>query len=527
MYNVNEDQKALRTVGIQVEGRVVYLIKPLPSSRTYRKLQKQWSYIVPNWNWMKDKWAYWDAEEGKYKYRWDGRIKILKHDSLPAGLFWATYRDVEKEEHLKFKISGPHIGLPTRSHRHWVVSEKTKDADYRYQNKCVDRIQAKEYKGGGLILSATGSGKTRMAAQLASRYKCDLLFIVDQINLLDQAQKDISKHLGEEVGNVGEQKFNLRRVTVATIQTLSAHAKDPRFQHWFRHVDIILIDEIHEMLGKRNFNVIDAAKPKLVIGLTATLNLKKKHIRLKAYSLCGPVLYEFPLKKGQEMGVLSKGICVSVRYDNSIRETDAYDAKSAYDKRIIANAERNHIIARIIKRAYKERKYTIVLVDRLKHLEEISERLHGIPRRVVAGSYKGTGIPKLDRIESQSRFEGGKIRVIIASKVFKKGVSINRVDVIIDAAARKSKEDAIQKYGRGVRKHKHKNGLIYFDISDWDAYDAQKRRGRNEHKNWLYTASKRRIRALKAAGIPVIPFRIKSGSRREIKEMFAQAEDSL
>lgn len=516
------------TVHVHVEGRQAYIVEPLPSKRTYNKLQRQWSFVVPNWNYMKDKWVYWDDREGTYKYKWDGRIKLLKGGTLPSGLFWATYRDVEKEERIKFKINASHhIGIHTRSHRHWVVSEKTKEADYRYQNKCVNRIQEKAYKGGGLVLSATGSGKTRMAAQLASRYKCDLLFIVDQIVLLDQAQADISKHLGEEVGNVGEQKFNIKRVTVATVQTLALHIHDFRFQHWFKNVDIIIIDELHEMLNKRNFKVIDAARPKLVIGLTATLNLKQKPIRLKAYSLCGPVLYEFPLTKGQDLGVLSKGICISLQYDNSIRELDAYDAKSAYDKRVVENAERNHIISRIAKVAHKHHKYTIVLVDRLKHLEEISERLRGIPRRVVAGSYKGTGIPKLDRIESKARFEKGKIRVIIASKVFKKGIDIKRVDVIIDAAARKSKEDAVQKFGRGVRKHKHKKGLIYIDISDIDIYDKNKNRGRDEGKNWLYVSSKRRIRALKAIGIPIIPFRLRSGSKSEIRRMFAQAEDEL
>jgi superfamily II DNA or RNA helicase len=326
---------------------------------------------------------------------------------------------------------------------------------------------------------------------------------------------------------VGEQKFHLERVTVATIQTLHAHLRDRRFLNWFQNVDIILLDELHEMMGKRNFDVIQIAKPKLVLGLTATLNLKQKHIRVKAFSLCGPVLYEFPLTKGQEMGVLSKGIAVACEYDNSIRETDAYDAKSAYDARIVENAERNYLISRIIKCAHKQHKYTICLVDRLKHLEEISERLHGIPRRVVAGSYKGYGIPKLDRIRSKGEFEKGQIRVIIASKVFKKGVSINRVDVIIDAAGRKSREDTIQKFGRGVRLHKHKKGLIYIDISDFDTYDKNKNRVRDEKRNWLYTAAKRRKRALKAAGVEVIPFRIKSGSKTEIKRMFKQAEAKL
>jgi superfamily II DNA or RNA helicase len=454
---------------------------------------------------------------------WDGRIKLLKKDCLPVGLFWATYKEIEKEEHVRFKIHYPHhLDIHTTRHRHWVVSTKQGASDYRYQNKCIDAIQRKAYKGGGLILSATGSGKTRMAAQLASRYKCDILFIVDQIVLLDQAQKDIAKHLDEEVGNVGEQKFHLRRVTVATIQTLHLHMHDRRFRRWFQSVDIILLDELHEMMGKRNFDVINIAQPKLVLGLTATLNLKQKPIRMKAYSLCGPVIFQFPLTEGQEKGVLSHGVAIACQYDNTIHEIEAYDSASAYNKRVVGNDERNWIISRIIKRAYKLGYYTIALVDRLKHLEEISERLHGIPRRVVAGSYKGTGIPKLDRTRSKSSFEKGKIRVIIASKVFKKGVSINRVDVIIDCAARQSKEDAVQKFGRGVRLHKHKRGLIYLDISDYDRYDADR-----EDKNWLYKASKRRKRALRAAGIPVFDYQIHTGSRSEIKELFRKAEQWL
>src|SRR5580692_993358 len=92
---------------------------------------------------------------------WDGRIKLLKKDCLPVGLFWATYREIEKEEHVRFKIHySHHIDIHSTSQRHWVVSTKQGASDYRYQNKCVDAIQAKAYKGGGLILSATGSGKT-------------------------------------------------------------------------------------------------------------------------------------------------------------------------------------------------------------------------------------------------------------------------------------------------------------------------------------------------------------------------------
>ena len=488
-----------------------------------RKLIPHWSFQVPQWHFIKERYSYWDEDEGKTKYRWDGKIKFFKYGKMPAGLFYATYRDIEKEEHVKFKIHHDDWStLPITSERHWLVSDKHEEADYRYQNKCVDKIIEKMYKGGGLILSATGTGKTRMAAMLASRLKCQILFVVDELVLLEQARDDIAHHLGEEIGKVGESKFHPKRVTVATIQTLNIHRNDPRFLSWFHDVDLEIIDEIHVQMNRQNFDVVSVCNPRVVLGLTATLSLTKKPIRLKAYSLCGPVIYEFPLQKGVEKGVLSKGVAVCVQYDNSVREIEAYTSKEIYDKKIVENAERNHIISRIVRRAYKYGKYVFVLVDRLQHLAEISDRLHGIPRDIVAGSFKGYGISKFERLKSKLRFEKGNVRVIIASKVFKKGVSVNRVDVIIDAAARQSREDAIQKFGRGVRRHMEKQGLIYFDISDWDHRDEYRRR---ENRNPLGKAARRRKRALRSAGIEVKDFNWNDESTTT--QLFKKAEKWL
>lgn len=489
-----------RRIHVHVDGRIAQLSEPYKR----KKLLPHWSFTIPQWHFIKERYGYWDDNEGRHKYRWDGKIKFLKYNSLPAGLFWATYREIEKEEHIKFKIhTHHHSEIPLRSRRHWIVSDKHDDTDYRFQNKCVDKIIRKMYKGGGLVLSATGTGKTRMAAMLASRLDCQILYVVDELTLMEQAREDIGKHLGEEIGIVGESKFKPRRVTVATIQTLNGHINDPRFLEWYYGVDVEFIDEIHVQMNRQNFDVVATCNPKVVIGLTATLTLTRKPVRLKAYALCGPVIYEFPLKKGVEAGVLTKGIAVSVKYDNSVRELDAYDGKELYDKKIIANAERNHIISRIVKKAHKRKKYVFVLVDRLQHLVEISDRLHGIPRDIVAGSFKGEGISKIERMKSKLRFEKGKIRVIIASKVFKKGISVNRLDVIIDAAARRSREDSIQKFGRGVRKHIEKRGLLYFDISDFDTYDADRA---SDDRNPLAKAARRRKRVLKKAGVQTYDF---------------------
>lgn len=164
------------------------------------------------------------------------------------------------------------------------------------------------------------------------------------------------------------------------------------------------------MMGKSNFDVVKIAKPLATIGLTATLGLSKKDVRLKAYALTGPVLYTYPITKGMEDNVLAKGIGISFQYNNSIQDIDAYTANDTYVEKIVANAERNWLIAKIIARANKLGKYTICLVERISHLERLSKRLDKskVPHKVVSGTFKGEAIDVHTRLRSKDSFEAGK-----------------------------------------------------------------------------------------------------------------------
>jgi superfamily II DNA or RNA helicase len=486
-------------IHVQINNRTALLLRPYD----YEKLLSYWSFSVPNFKFITRRFP-----------GWDGKIKLLKRDRLPAGLFWATYTDIEKNEHIKFK-------LELQSQRINIFKFGLKsEGKYDFQNKCVAEMEEALHRGhGGLILNATGSGKTRIAAMLASRLDCEILFIVDQLVLLRQAQSEIAKHLGEKVGYVGESKFKLERVTVATIQTLHLHRADPKFLNWFKRVQVIIVDEIHEAMNKSNFDVVKIAEPLCTFGLTATLALSQKPIRLKAYSLTGPIIYEYPVQRGMQEGVLSKGVCIQLKYENSLDNIAGWDSSEAYTKRIIENGERNTLISRLVKKAVKLGKYTIVYIERLKHIEEIADRLT-VPYKVVSGTYKGKSIKVDDRLKSKDKFEAGKVRVILANKVLKKGVDIKRVDVIINAAAKPNTNDVIQIFGRGVRTHKDKTGLICFDISDVDKLDKDRSK-----KNWLHIASKKRMRALKKAGITVKPFIVTEDSKT--KDIYQYAEKVL
>lgn len=208
----------------------------------------------------------------------------------------------------------------------------------------------------------------------------------------------------------------------------------------------------------------------------------------------------------------------------------------AYSERIVENSERNQLIATLIKEGRSRGYHVIVLLERLRHLKLVSQLIQDIPHRIVAGQdyqgehqkwdhkknklvrvVEGKMIDVKTRQKITSKFEDSRVRVILANRVFKKGINIKRVDVIINGSASKSKDDAIQCFGRGVRLHPDKSGLLYFDIADQDL---------DNKRNWFARAARSRKKAFTQAGIVTQDFTWK-GYKDEAEELYNKAEAVL
>jgi superfamily II DNA or RNA helicase len=475
-------------IDVGITNRRAFFLSP---DYPEKALLEYYSYTHPQWKYIE-----------RVRPGWDGLVSFLKNDEVPAGLFWATKKEIEEKLGINFRI---------KSRLEWpgFKTSNLLGSDRVFQNECRDAMIKASRFGGGLVINATRSGKTRIAAMLFSCLKGPVCFIVDQLILMEQAKSDLQNDLNEEIGWVGDSDFEPKRVTVATRQTMFLHQNRREFKDWTRELEVVVIDEIHAQMNKSNFSVIERIEPKAVFGLTATLQLNKKHIRTKAYAIAGPIVYTYPLLRGQEEGILAKGISVSVGYQNEIQKGEMYSRffnrrwrkwemkskwKELYDKYIVDNDERNFLIESLVRKNYIRDKYTIVLVTRLRHLKQLSDRFSDIPHRVVSGTFEGKSIKVKDRMKFKDKFEEGKVRLILANVVFSKGITIKRVDVVIDASAGKNPDDALQKYGRGIGLHENKVGLLHFDISD---YDTQ-----NE-KNYFSRSAKSRRKALQDAGVEV------------------------
>lgn len=489
-------------VDVEIKNRMAHLV----SDYDIETLTPFWSYSHPRYNFIK-----------RYYPGWDGKIKLLKYNRVPVGLFWATRKEIRDEVGIRFKVFGELESLKTKSKNN-IFSEGKWD----FQNRCVDRMLEVSRFGGGLIVNATGSGKTRIAAMFFSRISGRACFLVDQILLLEQSRDAISEALNEEVGWIGDSIFDPKRITIATVQTMAKKKNSKEFKQWSDTLDVIMIDEIHEQMAKRNFKIVEGIKPLAVYGLTATIAMQRKPVRLQATALAGPVCFNYPLVQGQAEGVLGQGVATQVTFVNQL-ETPVQKVLGwgvAYRRKIVANPLRNALLAALVGEAYKRGKFTIILVSRVQHLSELSSLLAHIPHRVVSGTFEDEYVELEDRMTVKRAFEAGKLRVLICNAVFKKGIDIKRVDCIIDGAATKSENDVIQKFGRGVRLHDDKAGLLYFDIGDYDSKNKE---------NWFNLASISRYKALKQVGIKVEKFRWDSYVFSEIQTetLFNEAEKRL
>ena len=152
-----------------------------------------------------------------------------------------------------------------------------------YQIEAIKRACANFDEGHrkGLLVMATGTGKTRVSAGLADvlmragRVK-NVLFLADRVALVDQAAKAFPRYLPETsrcnlCRNKDERDARIVFSTYPTILNAidSVRSEDGTRMFTPAHFDLIVVDEAHRSIFKK-YRAIFEYFDSLVIGLTAT-----------------------------------------------------------------------------------------------------------------------------------------------------------------------------------------------------------------------------------------------------------------
>ncbi len=405
---------------------------------------------------------------------WDGRKNLMARGRVASGLFLEQLAKLKEKYALSVvdkRVMPKFRDVPLKSER-------------KFQIDCV-RAMTKASRVGGVVLMATGDGKTRTAAMYFSILIGSALFVVDELTLLEQTRQEFESLLGECIGVVGGGKYDPQRITVATVQTLARARKRKEFRKWFESVTVLVIDEVHVAINKSNIDVITSVKPLAVFGLTATLETAKEDVRMRVAALCGPVIFEHTIREGTEEGHLTAGTACFVAFRDPLKGpvpgywTQArikgqglvdvfvkpWLREAAYRYRVALSGPRNDCIEALVREGLRRNHNVCVLVESIDHLRALSRRLRDVKHRALCGVKSISGDPK-DRIKALKDMDAGRLRLFIATRVFGKGVNVRKLSCIIDGTAMPGRNGAMQRYGRGVRRAEGKERLLYIDVAD-------------------------------------------------------------
>jgi DNA excision repair protein ERCC-3 len=340
----------------------------------------------------------------------------------------------------------------------FVANEK----DRPYQIEAIHALRSTN--AGGLLLCATQTGKTRIAARYLSNINENVLFLVHELTLLLQARETLQQVTGERIGVIGGGEFSHERITVATVQTLIRQIAKPKpaFVKLFQATQVVLIDEIHLMMNDSTEKIIQACQPKAVFGLTASLDLDKPEIALPAYALTGPVLYKYEIKQGVKEGYLTPGVIVCLKMTKLVNIDDE-TSEEAYQRIVVNNRKRTEAIVALVKEGARRNHRVVVFVRHHAHLRQIVSacRYEKITCEPLSGYTE-----KYERLRLRDEFEAGRLPVLVVTSVFSHGIVLSSLTVTIDATAMRSSHFAVQRYGRGAGAVEGKSGKIHFDLSD-------------------------------------------------------------
>ena len=347
----------------------------------------------------------------------------------------------------------------------------TKDKLRDYQLEAVEKFLEKET---GIIQIATGGGKTFTAGELIRTIDGKTLWIIDRKELLEQTKESLEKQLGIEIGIISGRKFDIKDITIATVQSLNS--KLTKIQDYLYTVNFVIVDEFHKSAAE-SYQKVFAKLPntKYKLGLTATPTRDDgKEPILK--SILGEVIYKKTTQDLINSGFLVKPELNFIDLDVKHDKFDEYHEE--YDVTITKCNIRNNEILKIIND--NPDKKIMILTKNIDHGRYLKDQ---IPDSVhIEGSLSS----KL-RTQFYDNFTKSKLKVAIFTiSIAAEGLDIPDLDIVINGAANSGVVKSVQILGRVLRKAEGKDKAVYYDFVD---------KGK-----WTNKHSKNRMKAFKKEG---------------------------
>lgn len=416
--------------------------------------------------------------------------EIMKYDrnkmTFKIGMF-PTLISYLNDHGVKYEVEDYVFDLPRG-----VKIDDRLSGKYIHQANAVRAFYERRF---GIIQVPTRGGKTFIMSEILRIFldtdEGNFMFCVDSTDLFTQAVNDIKKFFqrygGIEVGEIKAGHIDIsKRVTVAMIQTIqstlsdrcSDRAKKKSMKEFMKHLKFLSVDEIHDNASDSRLKLYKSCKNiEYLLLLSATPYKSETPIQnLKLQEWSGDIIYRITEKELRERHVLSdyKVFLFAVDHHEINYDIDDDDYASLREKLIFNSDIRNKTLCDVISILDRLHLKTLVLFQSIEHGVSISKKI-GFP--FISGATKSNEREKRKN-EFLSNQNGG---VLLASNIFKKGITLPECEVIIIVDEGLEVSSVIQKKGRtlGVTENKDRSLVIDF-IDIYDVYFSEHSESRLE-----------------------------------------------
>ena len=310
-----------------------------------------------------------------------------------------------------------------------------------------------------LIISATGSGKTYLAAFDARNFGAKrLLYIVHRESILKDAKESFVKVFGAErtygfyTGNENSLEADF---IFATSNMLGRHLDSFKKDEF----DYIIYDEVHHVVAETGKKIFEYFEPEFILGLTATPERMDNQDIFTLFDQNVP--FELRLRDA-----INNDLVVPFHYYGIRDQLVDYSYK---DKMTIAKniAEQNNIefIKSQIEKYRKpgEKLKCIAFCTNIQSCRLMAEELYEEGYHTISlTGINDTGV----RIKAfkDLQDENNLLEIICTVDILNEGVDIPQVNMVLFLRPTESQTVFIQQLGRGLRKYPGKDYVTVLDF---------------------------------------------------------------
>ena len=310
-----------------------------------------------------------------------------------------------------------------------------------------------------LVISATGSGKTYLAAFDARNYGAKrLLYVVHRDMILKDARETFMNVFGSErtyglyTGSASDLHCDF---IFASTAMLSRHLSefDP---HEF---DYIVYDEVHHIVADSGQRIFQYFHPEFMLGLTATPE------RMDNKDIFGLFDENIPFELRLRDAILNDLVVPFHYYGIRTKLADYKDQDRMKVAREIAKQANVEFISSQIEKHRKanEKLKCLAFCTNIQHCKLMAEEFNELGYHAVSL----TGINDFgQRVKAFNdlKDENNPLEIICAVDILNEGIDIPQVNMVLFLRPTESQTIFIQQLGRGLRKYPGKDYVTVLDF---------------------------------------------------------------